>query len=95
MSKLTSLISLCIISKCVISGEVLFKSFKSKKIYLILIADNVGPNNRKKLLDKCAFYQIDYLIVDNFDEVVKELSLNNRKFIGITNKGLADKIKSI
>lgn len=73
------------------TGETVLKKIKSKQAYLVVLADDMGENGKKKLTDKCAFYQIPYVFMD-----AKDMSLamgeRNRKSVAILDEGFAQKL---
>lgn len=71
------------------SGETLFKKFSHNEIKLVILAEDIGENTKKKLLDKCAYYKVSYVFMD-----AQELSMvmGSRKAVGIMDKGLAQQL---
>ncbi|ATZ18696.1 50S ribosomal protein L7ae [Williamsoniiplasma somnilux] len=58
--KLTNAIGLAFNSTKIISGEKLFDFIKSNKVSLVIVGSNMGPSQKKKITDKCKFYNIEY-----------------------------------
>ena len=71
------------------SGEMIFKKFSRNEIKLVILADDIGENTKKKLLDKCAYYNVPYAFMDasHMAQV-----MGNRKTVGIMDKGLAQQL---
>lgn len=44
----------------IISGAKLFDFVKNKKVLLVILGSDMGPSQKKKLINKCTFYQIEY-----------------------------------
>jgi len=79
-----------------VSGETLLKSIKNKKTKLVLIASDASNNTKKKLTDKCHYYDIQYYIIDEESDVLsKAIGKENRVAVGIIDQGFAKKIKEI
>lgn len=76
--------------KCV-SGDGVISSIQRAKAKLVIISNDCGDNTKKKLLDKCNFYHVPYVFMD-------EAALNtaigtlNRKAVAILDEGFAQKL---
>ena len=80
----------------IVSGETLFKNIKKKKVCLVLIAANASENTKKKLTDKCHYYDVQYYIIDvESDVLAKAIGKENRVAVGVVDQGFAKKIKEI
>ena len=80
----------------IVSGETLLKNIRNKKVCLVLIAANASDNTKKKLTDKCHYYDIQYYIIDvESDVLAKAIGKENRVAVGIIDRGFAKKIKEI
>lgn len=89
MNKAIGCLGLAVKARRCISGEVLMKGFAKGGIHLVIMADDIGENSKKKLIDKCAFYNIPYAFLDK-DDMASVMS--NRKTVGITDKGFATQL---
>lgn len=76
--------------KCATGDEVI-KSIQKQRAALVIIAEDCGENMRKKLIDKCTFYEISYAFMDG-DEINRAIGTSNRKSIAILDKGFAQKL---
>lgn len=86
MNKAVGSLGLALKARRCISGEVLLKGFAKGGIHLVIMAEDIGENTKKKLIDKCAYYKIPYAFMDTAD--MAEV-MANRKTAGITDKGFA------
>ena len=94
--KYLNLLGLANVAKGIVSGETLIKSIAANETKLVVIANDASANTKKKITDKCHFYHVDYFIVDeNIETISKAVGKNNRVALGITNQGLAKKIKEL
>lgn len=75
-------------ARAIALGEAVIKAIQAKKTYLIIIADDCGNNMKKKLLDKCQFYNIPYIFI-SASELEKAIGKENRKAVAILEKGFA------
>lgn len=91
MSDIVGVLGLaCRARKCATGDEVI-KSIQKKRAYFVIIADDCGDNMRKKLIDKCTFYQVEYAFMQS-DEINRAMGTNNRKSVAILDKGFAQKL---
>ncbi len=88
-----NLLGLATCSRNLVSGESVLISIKNKSACLVIICEDASENTRKKLIDKCTFYNVDYVIFGSSDKMSKSIGKNNRKAVSITNKNFAKKIK--
>lgn len=74
-------------------GDGVIESIRNKKAKLVLISDEASDNTKKKLTDKCNYYQIDYLFIED-DLLNESIGTNNRKAVAIMEEGFANMIKT-
>lgn len=72
----------------VVLGETVLKKIRTKTVYLLILSEEIGRNNQKKLTDKCSYYQIPYVSV-NEAMINKAIGSLNHKYIGITDQEFA------
>lgn len=89
-NKIVTYCQIALKSRYVSLGDQLIPDIQKKKVYLVLISSNCGRNRLKKLCDKSTYYQIPYLIIDDAD--LQQVCSRTLSSMGITNKGLANKI---
>ncbi|MFR7591447.1 MAG: L7Ae/L30e/S12e/Gadd45 family ribosomal protein [Longibaculum sp.] len=89
-----SLLGLASRARKITCGDILLKDIRARKVDLVMIAEDASANTQKKYTDKCAYYQIDCLIVGQIDEISKAIGKENRVAVGIKDRGFANKIKS-
>lgn len=78
------------------TGETLLKKIRAKKISLVLIAANASDNTKKKITDKCHYYNIPYYIMDEDSDVLgNAIGKENRVAIGVADRGFAKKLIEI
>jgi ribosomal protein L7Ae-like RNA K-turn-binding protein len=59
---------------------------------LVLLAQDAGPNTKKKYQDKCAYYRVPLIEVLNKEELGRALGKHDRAAVVITNHGFAKNI---
>lgn len=75
------------------TGETVVHKIRKKSCTLVLICEDASEATKKMLIDKCTFYQIDYLLVENSELLSKAIGKSNRKYIAILDEGFAKGIK--
>ncbi|CDQ40077.1 MULTISPECIES: L7Ae/L30e/S12e/Gadd45 family ribosomal protein [Virgibacillus] len=81
--------------KCSIGEDSILKHIRSNRAKLVLIANDVGPQTKKKLTDKCKSYNVPFAIVDDRDTLSNAIGKTHRVAIAILDAGFADKIRSL
>ena len=89
-----SLLGLCARARKVSTGSILINDIRIGKVYFVVIADDASLNAKKKITDKCHYYHVDYMICGDIDSISHAIGKENRVALGITDKGIANKIKS-
>ncbi|WP_280768938.1 YlxQ family RNA-binding protein [Salipaludibacillus daqingensis] len=92
----SSLLGLMQRARQLITGEELvIKAIQSKKAHLVIIAADASENTMKKMTDKCLFYNIPYVVLDNRFEIGQAIGKAERVTVAILDKGFADKFLSL
>ncbi|MGM9971780.1 MAG: ribosomal L7Ae/L30e/S12e/Gadd45 family protein [Anaeroplasmataceae bacterium] len=90
MNKKLNDIGLCARARGIILGEELvLEAVRKGKVYLIFLANDAGQVAQKCITDKAKYYNVP---VDNSFSTIElsnAIGKENRKVIGITNKGFA------
>ncbi|WP_047981232.1 L7Ae/L30e/S12e/Gadd45 family ribosomal protein [Ornithinibacillus contaminans] len=82
--------------KCSTGEETIVKDIQKRRAKLVLIANDVGPQTRKKLTDKCNSYEVPYVIVaDDRDTLSNAIGKSQRVAIAILDGGFATKLKQL
>ncbi len=93
-NKTLSLLGLASKAGKVISGsEVVIKAIQKNQVYLVLIAKDASENTKKKIIDKCTYYNVTHKITYNSDELGKSIGKESRKVVAITDRGFSNKLK--
>ncbi|MCF0106135.1 MAG: ribosomal L7Ae/L30e/S12e/Gadd45 family protein [Holdemanella sp.] len=87
MNKITNLCQLAFRAGKVSVGDALIPSIQSKKAQIVLYAKSCGNNRKKKLNDKCKFYNIPCYELN--DEIFSNISHRSIQSLAITDKGFA------
>lgn len=81
--------------KCSTGEETIIKDIQQKRAKLILLANDIGQQTKKKLTDKCKTYNIPYIIVDDRETLANAIGKSQRVAIAILDTGFARKIRSL
>ncbi|MCI8771356.1 MAG: 50S ribosomal protein L7ae [Lachnospiraceae bacterium] len=77
----------------VVSGEFMTESaVKSKGAYLVLIAQDVSDNTRKKFRNMCEFYEVPLREYCTKEELGHSLGKEFRASLAVTDEGFAQAI---
>ncbi len=81
------------ISKNMVLGQDdVVNSIRKNKVALVIISNDSSDNTKKKLWDKCKYYNIKIIEVNDEGQLAKSIGKKKIKVMGIKNKKLADKI---
>ena len=61
MKKAIGTLGLAMRAHKIATGETIFKKLRSNQVSLLIMADDMGENGKKKLTDKCAYYHVPYV----------------------------------
>ncbi|WP_138414759.1 YlxQ family RNA-binding protein [Aquibacillus sediminis] len=81
--------------KCTLGEESIIRDIQKRKAKLVLLASDTGPQTRKKIVDKCSYYQIPLRIVDDRDTISQAIGKTGRVAVAILDTGFATKITSL
>ncbi|WP_067730012.1 L7Ae/L30e/S12e/Gadd45 family ribosomal protein [Oceanobacillus damuensis] len=81
--------------KCSVGEETIVKDIRAKRAKLVLLASDIGPQTKKKLMDKCKYYEVPFLIADDRETISHAIGKSHRVAIAILDAGFAAKIKSL
>lgn len=95
MNKVYNLLGLASRARKLSSGDSLIANVRSGDASFVIISNDASDNSKKKIVDKCTFYNVDYVIYGTVDELSKSIGKNNRVAVAILDKGFSKKIKEI
>lgn len=91
-----SLLGLANRARKVISGEELtIKEIRSGKAKLVLLAGDASANTEKKVTDKCAYYKVPLLKVENRELLGKAIGKEARVVAAVLDTGFAGKLQTL
>ncbi|GAA0298459.1 ribosomal protein L7Ae-like RNA K-turn-binding protein [Gracilibacillus halotolerans] len=81
--------------KCVFGEEQIIKDIQHGQSKLVILAKDIGPQTKKKLTDKCKYYQIPYVFADDRDTLSHAVGKSSRVAISIQDSGFAKKLNAL
>src|SRR5699024_2536875 len=81
--------------QCSIGEENIIKDIQKRRAHLILLANDIGMQTKKKLIDKCETYKVPYMIVDDRETLSQSIRKTNRVALALIEKGFVTKIQSL
>ena len=93
MNNFLSLLGLASRARKIVTGETLIKKIRTNAIYLVIIASDASDNTKKKFIDKCTSYNVDYIVTSSREELSSAIGKNNRVALGIQDAGFAKSLK--
>ncbi|MYL19230.1 YlxQ family RNA-binding protein [Halobacillus litoralis] len=81
--------------KCTFGEESIVKDIRKRKAKLVLIASDTGKQTKKKLTDKCSFYQVPCYEVDDREVLSQAVGKAGRVAIAVLDQGFAKKLQSL
>lgn len=73
-------------------GETLIEDIRKNKVFTVIISTDMGGTSKKKIVDKCTFYQIPYFTILDKDSLSKAVGKGNISSVGVKSIGGANKI---
>ena len=81
MSNVEGILGLAARARKLAMGDSVMKSIQNKRARLVIISVDTGDNMRKKIIDKCIYYQIPYVFIESSEVLSNAVGANNRKMV--------------
>ncbi len=81
--------------KCTLGEELILKNIQNKQAKIVLIASDISESTKKKIINKCTTYEVDYRSVDNREVLGQAIGKSNRVAIAIIDEGFAKKFRTL
>ncbi|MBR3841389.1 MAG: ribosomal L7Ae/L30e/S12e/Gadd45 family protein [Erysipelotrichales bacterium] len=94
MNNVVNLIGLATRARKIVTGEMVLNAIRNHSAKLVVIAEDASDNTKKKLIDKCTFYNVEYVFIESSAILSHAIGKNNRMAIAINDLGFAEKIKN-
>ncbi|MDR7072182.1 YlxQ family RNA-binding protein [Fictibacillus barbaricus] len=95
-SKWENLLGLAARAGKVISGEELVvKSIQKQNAKIVLLSKDASDNTKKKVTDKCLFYNIDIVWIDDRSVLGKAIGKEQRVVVAVNDQGFSKRLKEL
>lgn len=94
MNNTTGLLGLAASARKISCGEKVFATIRNRQAKLVILSEDLGNNTRKKLIDKCTFYEIPYVFYESSDLLSRAIGDHNKKYVAILDEGFAKKLET-
>lgn len=90
MDKIIACSQLAMKAHKVVMGDRLIPAIRAGSVYVVIVSSDVGKNRLKKLKNKCTYYHIPWVKMDELE--FNKISNRTIRSFGITDKNFADQI---
>ena len=81
--------------KCVTGEDLIIQHIRDNRAKLLLIANDISEQTKKKLTDKCKTYDVPYIEVGDRKTLGNAIGKSERVAIAITDVGFKNKLQSL
>ncbi len=81
--------------KLVTGEELVIKDIRKNNVYLVIVADDASQLTKKKLQDKCKYYNVTLKFVADRQVLGSAIGKHERVVVGVIDKGFALKLLSL
>jgi len=94
--RILAFIGLAARARKIITGEdLLIKGIRTGKVKFVIIAEDASTNTKKKITDKCRFYEVPFQICFSSLDLGNALGKSFRVAVGVADLGFAEKLKKM
>ncbi|MBF7103895.1 ribosomal L7Ae/L30e/S12e/Gadd45 family protein [Pediococcus pentosaceus] len=68
--------------------ELVLSSIRSQKAKFVLVTEDIGESSKKKIIDKCHFYEVPFTILETKEDLSKAIG-QERSVVATENNGFA------
>lgn len=88
----SNLLGLAMRARKLVMGDKLIPGIQNQSVKLVLIASDASENTKKKLTDKCTYYGIEWMLIDDSVSLSRAIGKVNRMAVGVIDEGFSKKI---
>ncbi|UCZ51685.1 YlxQ family RNA-binding protein [Bacillus shivajii] len=81
--------------KLITGEELVTKAVQKNNVYFVIISKDASENTKKKLTDKCKYYNVPYAVISDRQTIGQAIGKGERVVVAVEDQGFAKKIKSI
>lgn len=82
-------------NKVVLGEDFIIDSMRKNKLKFLFIASDIGDSTKKKILNKCEFFNIEYSQIFSREDLSNAVGKENRVMVGIVDEGIVKAIKKL
>lgn len=94
MNRVDNILGLAMRARKLSMGDTLIEDIRKKNAKLVVICMDASENTKKKLTDKCTFYKVNYVFIDNSVQLNAAIGTFNYMAVGVLEEGFAKKIET-
>lgn len=94
MNKVVGTLGMAMRASMLSTGDAVLNDVRSKNAKLVVIAEDASDNTKKKIIDKCQFYGVDYVFIESSAVLSHAIGKANRMAVAVREEGFAKKIKT-
>jgi ribosomal protein L7Ae-like RNA K-turn-binding protein len=95
-AKWENLLGLAVRAGKVISGEeMVVKSIQKQNAKIVLLSKDASENTKKKVTDKCLYYNIDLVWIDDRLVLGKAIGKEQRVVVAVNDQGFSKRLKEL
>lgn len=92
-NKAVNLLGLAMRARKIVSGDQLIPAIQNKSAKLVLLANDASDNTKKRIRDKCSFYERELIVVESSAQMNQAMGTANRMAVGIVDEGFAKSLR--
>ncbi|MFC4404538.1 L7Ae/L30e/S12e/Gadd45 family ribosomal protein [Gracilibacillus xinjiangensis] len=81
--------------KCTFGEEQIIKEIQANRSRIVLIANDIGDQTKKKLTDKCKYYHVPYFFIDDRETLSQAIGKIGRVAVSVNEQGFAKKLNEL
>lgn len=94
MNKALNTLGICACARKISYGETLLKDIKNKNVCLVIIANDASDNSKKRIIDKCNYYDCENIVAFDKNSISKAIGrMDLVSAVGIKDYNLVKKFK--
>ncbi len=94
MNKALNMLGMAMRARKLSVGDTVLEDIRKNKAKLVVIASDASDNTKKRLIDKCTFYRVDYCFIESSSALSQAIGKTNCKAVSILEVGFAKTIAS-
>lgn len=68
---------------------------RGKNVFLVIVSEDSSDATKKRITDKCKFYNVKYIFFGDMDNLGRAIGYNECATVAITDRGFADSLLDI